>query len=330
MRKMRNCGRLLLVTIFVALVTSPLCAQNVPPPPKPVPDGPSLAETLESLKQTLLASDLEFNVDGWYNHRKVSGVTMVPADCSMRFNFSVAFDRSGLVTAPHTLYFESIDSARAITLQAAAAEQAQTGFPLERRTDGYIVLLNGDESAFYFPEQQSATRAAELIRLAAEICRATPVLPNEAVGKPSLEDTLQFIEQKLTNEASVTYVRQGDGESDSISTRALEVRGDPASCRIAYRIASTVDDKPSQNLHNVLSFRRARKFEVLTGPEFRGRFIEYHSREIPTVYALLVTYSDGLPGGSVQFSDEEMADRVAKAMNHAAELCGSGKRKELF
>jgi hypothetical protein len=45
------------VLVFAMLfVASTLCAQYVPPPPKPVPDGPSLAETLESLKQTLLSS----------------------------------------------------------------------------------------------------------------------------------------------------------------------------------------------------------------------------------------------------------------------------------
>ena len=51
----------------------------------------------------------------------------------------------------------------------------------------------------------------------------------------------------------------------------------------------------------------------------------------PQLWNLLVTRSD-VPKqfNHFSFDDENIADRIAKAMTHAAELCGAGANKEPF
>jgi hypothetical protein len=152
-----------------------------------------------------------------------------------------------------------------------------------------------------------------------------------------LKETLQFIVQKLNDEAAAQWVGQWDTVSAPGSYRAADVRSDPATCQVrylemgGYRYAGVSQRK-------VLSFRRVQKIEVLPLQDVVQQAIDedwqtiFSSRPVvsvtPNVLVLRVMYPGGQVGGEIYFSDGEIADRVAKAMNHAAELCGSNKSKQ--
>jgi hypothetical protein len=81
----------------------------------------------------------------------------------------------------------------------------------------------------------------------------------------------------------------------------------------------------------VISFRRVEKLEMATEQDAvnreRAQVGQTASiyRTEPVVYLLTVTYLGG-EFLRLYFSDEEIANRVAKAMLHAVELCGGGSK----
>lgn len=60
-----------------------------------------------------------------------------------------------------------------------------------------------------------------------------------------------------------------------------------------------------------------------------SRHHAYEMKVDPPVFVLLVRGPDK-KGSDFFFFDEKMANRVAKAMMHAVELCGGGSKAEWF
>jgi hypothetical protein len=341
--KICGCGRLLLAAILAAPGASLLCAQNVPPPPKPVPDGPSLDETLESLKQTLLASGKTAYTQKYGNDEtdtrfRVTNVTANPAECSMRVNSLRSFGGESPQEIPDSTsyFFEAIDAAEVKTLEQMRgsvlwdSDSSKTSY-------GYAAVINGKGGNYLeFTDKEAAARVAELFRRASEICRAEPIHLNSGAGNPSLSDTLRFIEQKMNDGTLVSYEFRDAGHSYRSTEQDLDAKAIPPTCQLRYRKVITMNGRPFMDLKMVLSFRRVQKIEVLTEQDYQRRILKQvigfdpQSVVTPTVYRLLLTDSGGKELGSAGFADEERADRVAKAMNHAAELCGSSKIKEPF
>jgi hypothetical protein len=230
---------------------------------------------------------------------------------------------------------ETIDTAEVMTLQEGQDLSVAHGLDGPAKlSDGYVIVI--DDMPWPFPlsfsNKDTAIRAAQLLRRAGEICRSKPVRLN-AVGGPGLSETLLFIQQKLKDEASVVYENQSPGNKNpvSVSSRVANAEADPTSCQIRYKdfeITYDVQGNPrtprEYNFH--LLFRYVRKLEVVDYQTFAARLGgPIISAVTPNVYCLIVT-GDG--EYDFYFRDAEMADRVAKAMNHAAELCGSNKSKE--
>jgi hypothetical protein len=329
MRKIRSCGRLLLAAIFVSPGAALLCAQNVLPPPKPVPDGPSLAEILESLKQTLLSSGrLDYTEDGSDRRFSITNVAVDPADCSMRVHATDNVRGQPPQELPFSPLdaLEDIDTAKVMTIQESSDSGPQA-FGSSKYSNGYVAAINGNTGSYLrFADKEAATRVAELLRRASEVCRALPLQLNSAAGDPNLSDTLRFIEQKLNAEASVAIGFRSADSSSRQSYQVVDAHGDPTTCQLRYRLLGTVDGKPLLDLKTVLSFRRVQKLEVQSEQDFDNRLMEQGGSDTrfivtPAVYRLSVTGSGGQNMAWVNFADEAMADRVAKAMNHAAELC---------
>jgi hypothetical protein len=341
MRRMiliRACVQLLFALILAALGASLLCAQNVPPPPKPAPDGPSLAQTLDSLKQTLRSSGrLDYTEDGSDRSFSITDVTVNPAECTMRVNYIQTVGGQPPREFPDSTsyFFEAIDTAEVMTLQESA-NRASGYSDSSKLSDGYAAVINGNGGIFLaFADRETATRVAGLLRRASEVCRALPLQLNSAAGDPNLSDTLRFIEQKLNKETSVAYESRTGDISHRVSFQVEYAHGDSATCQVRYRVLMTSDGKPFLDRETVLSFRRVQKLEVLTEQDFSNHLMEqdgFDTRFVvtPAVYRLIVTDSGGQAMAWVESADEAMADRVAKAMNHAAELCGSNKTKEPF
>ncbi|HLZ13392.1 MAG TPA: hypothetical protein VKP58_12465 [Candidatus Acidoferrum sp.] len=335
------------------LVTSTLCAQSVPPPPKPVPDGPPLAETLESLKQTLLASGkLDYTLNTGDRRFSITNVAVDTADCSMRGNVTDNLKGQPPHESPFPpayYAFEEIDSVKVMTLQESSDIGPHPDGPM-KYSNGYVVANNNGGVYFKFADKEAATRVAELLRRASEVCRAQPLQLNRAARDPTLSDTLRFIEQKLNTEASVSYeVRVSHSESDRDfslrqSSQVVDAYGNPTTCQLRYRTLETDNGKPSSDWKKIISFRRVQKIEELSAQtkwqqvednytreinlhrdNLHSDAVQHEPRSIVTlttdVTVLRVKYPGGQVAGEIEFSDGEIADRVAKAMNHAAELC---------
>jgi hypothetical protein len=335
MQMRRTCSGVLLTAILASLSATPLFAQNVPTPPKPSPDGPSLEETLDSLKRVLASSgELNYKNDSTQMYSRVGDVRVEPADCRIRVT---VVERVGdLSTEEHSDWFflESIDAAEALTLQEALSRSHGEA----KLSPGYVVAINGHPGRLKFGEQAVATKVAQLLLAGARICQARHLSFNAAAGNPSLKDTLQFIEQKLKGEAEAQWMTQWGTGSAPGSFRVVDASSDPVTCQLRYR-----DTGGDPGQLGVLTFRRVQEIEELPlqtvvqqqfdklqqDLDFLDNLHSETPQHTPTsivtvtpdVIVLRVKYQGGQVAGEIYFSDREIADRVAKAMNHAAELC---------
>jgi hypothetical protein len=301
------------------------------------PADPELVATLESLKQTVLSSGrVTYTVGVDYTEwQQIASVLADARGCRTTADFD------GHPRSKTTLFFESIDTVEALGLKES---QVRDGYGTLRPWVGgvYVVAINGKSSSLRFGSEAQATEAARAVRRAAEICRAAPVVVIPAAGAPSLADTLHFIENKLNENGAVNFRGSyahpdgsalpdySDMKSFSESQRMSDASADPSTCQARFNWSRTRDSERGFNRLMRISFRRVEKLEVATLQDAfkRNRPSPILTTE-PVVYQLRLT----LVGGDqmdLLFGEEEMANRVAKAMTHAAELCGGGGSKEPF
>jgi hypothetical protein len=332
---MRICAFIFTISTVVSRVTS---AQEVPPPPKPEAAGPSLAlaPLLESLKHTLLSSGrVEYNAISGTNTYKVwQHVTNAVVDargCQARIHYDNSFNGQDATDQARSFFFESIDTVEALSQQELHDRNPNA---VNWSSGAWLLFVNGSPGSLVFTTRAEATSAADALRDAAQICRAAPVVLNATPGAPSLADTLQFIAEKLNDEGAVNYraINQNSdgstaGNPSSMSQRITQASPDPSTCQVRFNRRLTVDGSDTRT---VISFRRVEKLEVSTYQDSVNRLrarsgsVQLFKTE-PVVYRLGVI----LAGGTTvtpYFRDEEMANRIAKAMTHAVELCGGGSK----
>jgi hypothetical protein len=190
-----------------------------------------------------------------------------------------------------------------------------------------------------------------------------PPVPNSG---PSLEVTMKFIQDKLANRSIVSYAVKTTPDDDGIRyvNRILEVHTDPATCSLSFRVDETrTYDIVRKRTGDVVrtytddttvsfrfSFHDIAKLEVRDSdhpviPDQTG------STTVPTVYHLDLTPSKAAIDYDMQctgdcegsrsehgkatwfhpyltFYFEDTANRVARAMLHAVELCGGGQEEQ--
>jgi hypothetical protein len=157
---------------------------------------------------------------------------------------------------------------------------------------------------------------------------------------------MQYIQVRL-NEINLSYVVSYSA-SDATGTLSYKVSGAQAntsSCSLAFHdsLSSSSlpgqDTLPAQETDKRLSFRDVKAITVTTKTEqfqdpVNGRTVtELFS---PTVYLVRIKMNPGkkayvhfndkdleVDSTSVDFLDEDVANRFAKALNHAAQLCGA-------
>ena len=183
--------------------------------------------------------------------------------------------------------------------------------------------------------QAQAKRAAEAAGRAAQICLAMPATVNTAGGAPSLADTLHFIEEKLSDSGGVNNHRiyqkpDGSPRADiPVSWRLTQVAADPSRCLIRFNERVSTNGKVTADARVVVSFRRLEKLEVIPEQDVMNRQAggagSGSVRTEPVVYLLSALYLGGEKLELV-FHDEEITNRIAKAMTHAVELCGGGSK----
>ena len=186
------------------------------------------------------------------------------------------------------------------------------------------------------PRNSAFVLAFALIAIGA-LCaqQAVPPPPQPASG-PTIEKTMQFIQEnaaegKLTYTAFVTDAsQQGVEWSNKFTVEMSNLVADPAACRITYHWRAEENGKPIDDADYSLALKDVKEIVVLSQDQNqnqvdnRNGHPDWNSRISPTLFTLIAKRPKGLVNVFL-FSDEEMANRVAKAMVHAVELCGGGK-----
>jgi hypothetical protein len=155
---------------------------------------------------------------------------------------------------------------------------------------------------------------------------------------PTLAVTMQFIQDKMNEQGKINYAlytHDNSSGQDSpvyqISIHAANVIANPATCQITWHKVTTnggkvgIDKDFSLDLRNVLSFEvRTSTYEAKMEDTANGH-PELDKRQDPPYFAVTAKLK-GNTETPLFFSSEEMANRIAKAMVHAVELCGGGQK----
>jgi hypothetical protein len=180
--------------------------------------------------------------------------------------------------------------------------------------------------------------SAVLINISAIAQQPVPPPPKPAADGPSLAATMQFIQDKLLERGRLNFAvyshDNADGKNyiDQYSSEASNIVADPAACSISYHRnvkrngAVLTDDNVSYSLHDVQ--------DLTVMPAEQDFKMEYAAAGHPTLDAridppmfLVIARKAGSPGNGFYFLSEEMANRIAKALVHAVELCGGGNKE---
>lgn len=206
--------------------------------------------------------------------------------------------------------------------------------------------------------------------------QSAPPPAQPADSGPTLAQTMQFIQEKLTEQGQVGWVENiSNGMTLRRFVQLTDVMADPAACALytTETVDSTIDLpkgkvlKPgvtADDLHtrtaetDTTSFKQIEKITVEKVQDVDNQaYAEAAHPEItltvtPTVFyvklwasnAVFSVHTSTTKGNQapiekdatsktngLTFRDEDTANRVAKAMTHAMELCGGGiTKKELF
>jgi hypothetical protein len=336
--------------LLASMLLTAVHSQDVQPPPKPNAVDPALGPLLELFKQTLLSSGrVEY---GWARDadgkrvkdwQQITSVIVDARGCQARLHFDASSDGRDPTDHPTSLFFESMDHVEALTEQGAYDRMNPLAGRLKALAEGAYALVINDRvppfllGSLMFDNQMQANKVADAASRAAQICRATPVTVNSTAGAPDLKDTLHFVKDKLNDNGVVNYrgtYKNSDGSTVStgplVTRRMKDIAVDPLTCQVRFTVNTANDSASGFEEKHVVSFRRVERLEVSTEQDAinrRGSPNGSVYSSVPVVYRLSVIF----PGNSgfieyLQFSDEDIANRIAKAMNHAVELCGGGSK----
>lgn len=161
--------------------------------------------------------------------------------------------------------------------------------------------------------------------------------PRPADSGPSLQATMQFLQDKLSDIGKVTYTfsshdsNTGQDRTDNFTNEVSQVRA--SQCRIDYHWdAEVVGADPIQgdywiSLHDTedVVVEPMEKYQNELNASGGKSFMSITAVNPPMV-ALLVRRPHNV-SNLFPFTDPSMADRVAKAFTHAIELCGGGNEE---
>ncbi len=174
------------------------------------------------------------------------------------------------------------------------------------------------------------------IFLSTAFAQDVPPPPKPKDDGPSLEVTMKFIEEKLNSIGRVNYIAylhnntDGSDTTGRISDEVKNVRANPATCRIDFHDWETQNEKVKADTDAWFLLKAVQEVVVKTREQdakesdSKEGHPEYSYRIDPPVFILSINRKSG--HHTISFYDEAMANRVAKALVHAVELCGGGNK----
>jgi hypothetical protein len=196
--------------------------------------------------------------------------------------------------------------------------------------------------------------------LLAQEKKNVPPPPKPTDDGPSLEVTMKFIQKQLNDQGKVNTIETQRDTLKNLETyhgklvsETSNVSADFSTCRLSWHETSdtakisVVEQTPELLLRDVSKLEVALFSDLLNRNRAKQGLSEVVSEYSPAIYGLAIYMSEGkkisghvhvtmadgrssegLLAGSEQrmiFREEELANRVAKAMLHAVELCGGGR-----
>ena len=167
--------------------------------------------------------------------------------------------------------------------------------------------------------------------------QAVPPPPRPADSGPTLEATLTFIQQKINGVGKLNfanYVHDNSNGSDWIVRKTFEIsnfRANAATCRIDFHSTVANNGQVTGDGDYWFSLRDAEDVVILPVEQAwkeidsKDGNTTWSYKSDPAVSVLRVRRKGGI-ANEFDFTDQEMADRVAKAVTHAIELCGGGSK----
>ncbi|HME59357.1 MAG TPA: hypothetical protein VKF63_13520, partial [Terracidiphilus sp.] len=161
-----------------------------------------------------------------------------------------------------------------------------------------------------------------------------PPPSNMAGSGPSFDLTMRFIQDKLNDIRQVTFRKNHQSaEDEGTTTEEIgSVFADQSQCYISYHRKLSMNDQTLSEADQGFSLRDVQSVAVEPYAQYineasakLGMIGDYVSTS-PPVTALLVNRPHGV-WNLFSFTDADLADRVAKALTHAVELCGGGNKE---
>jgi hypothetical protein len=165
-----------------------------------------------------------------------------------------------------------------------------------------------------------------------------PPPPQPAANGPSLEVTMKFIQDKLNEQGKIGYVEflqnvsDGSTNPDTHTNEISNMVADPGQCRISYHRRATSQGQTYKDENDVFSLRDVQDIVIKPLEQYVTEWSAKNGQPniictsvSPAMTALIVRRPHG-ELNYFDFSDAALADRVAKALTHAVELCGGGNK----
>jgi hypothetical protein len=179
------------------------------------------------------------------------------------------------------------------------------------------------------PSVSAAETTVYNLRLAA--ARTAPVSKSNG---PTLEFTMEYIQDKLISRGILSYkvslhdTATGKDWSYEFIDKLSGTYANPSTCQIGFHWKQTRSGEAVTDKETYLDLAGGAKAEVLTMDQYltesaaKSGHDSWSTKVSPTLFVLHVTKSDNNDSNYV-FPDEDTANHLAKALMHAAELCGS-------
>jgi len=323
--------------------------QSPPPPqqdaasPQVTAGSPDLAVTMKVLEEKLRSvgrltwtqntRNLNGKIDRETFWRELLSAVADPKSCSLAASWEAS---PSWQAGRASVYLEEVSDVEVVSGEDFIHRHGhqvpgpgQADYHEEIQPPLYSVEVNSWGSFdFRFSSHEAADQFAAVLRESVKQCTAVPVVHGPVNDGPGLSETLNFIAEKLTTQGRVDSRVAVNGNMTTSPTEYLQASPSPTTCTMRIDATGWYSGQ--------LSFHRIGKIEVMKVEDFFARRFwaaSLRSEDQVTAashsFVLDITNPDG-ESKQLYFSDEALANRVAKAMNHAAELCGAGANSEPF
>jgi len=174
-----------------------------------------------------------------------------------------------------------------------------------------------------------------LAAMGCAVAQDVPPPPRPKDEGPSLEVTMKFLQEKLPGQVNyIVYFHDDVVGTDCTNKRSQgvsNVAADAGRCHVGYHLryireGETLADNdlgiPLKEVQDIVVMPLEQSLKAANA---KNGHPEWSSRVDPPVFLLLP--KGWSRGGGFLFDDETLSHRVAKALQHAVELCGGGNQE---